>query len=274
VKSSKSVSSRRNPLVERYRAAARRETPDILLLDGVHLVSEAAAAGLRIREIAVKADALAITEVGLLVERLTHANVDVVTVAASVMDALSQVRSSSTVVALAECPKAPESALFAGPTPAVVITVDVQDPGNLGSIARVAEAGGASGLIAAGAGADPFGWKALRGSMGSALRLPIILRPDAARAISDARAHGCRVVATVPRGGRSVFDVDYRGPVAILVGGEGAGLSRSIVEAADERVTIPMAAPVESLNAAVAAALIVYEVRRQRTATKPRNHET
>lgn len=274
MKSSKSVSSRRNPLVERYRAAARRETPDVLLLDGVHLVSEAAAAGLRIREIAVKADALAITEVGLLVERLAHANVDVVTVAASVMDALSQVRSSSTVVALAECPEASESALFAGLAPVVVITVGVQDPGNLGSIARVAEAGGANSLIAAGACADPFGWKALRGSMGSALRLPIAVQLDAARAIADARRHGCRVIATVPRDGRSMFDVDYRGPVAVLVGGEGAGLPRSIVDAADERVTIPMEAPVESLNASVAAALIVYEIRRQRTAMKTRKHET
>jgi TrmH family RNA methyltransferase len=264
VKNSKSVSSRRNPLVERYRAAARRETPDVLLLDGIHLVSEAAAAGLRIREIAVKAEALAITEVGLLVERLAHAKVDVVTVTAQVMDALSQVRSSSTVAALAEYPVLKDSAIFAGTAPVVVIAVDVQEPGNLGSIARVAEAGGASGLVAAGAGADPFGWKALRGSMGSALRLPIVVQLDAARAIDDARRHGCRVIATVPRNGRSVFDTDFSGPVAVLVGGEGAGLPRSIIEQADERVTIPMAAPVESLNASVAAALIVYEIRRQR----------
>jgi TrmH family RNA methyltransferase len=110
--------------------------------------------------------------------------------------------------------------------------------------------------------------------MGSTLRLPIVVQLDSARALAEARRHGCRVVATVPRNGRPVFDVDFRGPVAILVGGEGAGLPRSIVEDADERVTIPMEAPVESLNAAVAAALIVYEARRQRTATKTRKHET
>jgi RNA methyltransferase, TrmH family len=201
--------------------------------------------------------------------------VDVVTVAASVMDALSPVRSSSTVVALAGRPAAPEHALCAGPpAPVVVIAIDVQDPGNVGSIARVAEAGGASGLVAAGACADPFGWKALRGSMGSALRLPILVQPDSARALADARRAGCRVIATVPRDGRSLFEVDFRSPVAILVGGEGPGLPPPIIENADERITIPMEAPVESLNAAVAAALIVYEIRRQRTATKTRKHES
>ena len=85
-----------------------------------------------------------------------------------------------------------------------------------------------------------------------------------ATAVADARRHGCRIVATVPRGGRSLFDVDLTGPVAVLIGGEGAGLPPALVDAADERVTIPMQAPVESLNAAVTAALIVYEARRQR----------
>ena len=73
-----------------------------------------------------------------------------------------------------------------------------------------------------------------------------------------------RVIATVPRGGRSLFDVTLAGPAAVLIGGEGPGLPQPIVEAADQRVTIPMEGTVESLNSAVAAALIVYETRRQR----------
>ena len=71
----------------------------------------------------------------------------------------------------------------------------------------------------------------------------------------------------MPRDGRSLFDVDLAGPIAVLIGGEGQGLAPSLVDAADERVTIPMQAPVESLNAAVTAALIVYEARRQRRTT-------
>ena len=72
-------------------------------------------------------------------------------------------------------------------------------------------------------------------------------------------------MATVPRDGRSLFSVDLRRPTAVLIGGEGPGLPASIIEAADERITIPMQTPVESLNAAVTAALVVYEARRQRS---------
>jgi TrmH family RNA methyltransferase len=149
-------------------------------------------------------------------------------------------------------------------SPFVLIACDVQDPGNLGAIVRVAEAGGASGVVAAGVSADPFGWKALRGSMGSALRLPIVKQSRVADAIALARDRGCRVVATAPRGGRALFDADLRGSLAVLLGAEGAGLPREVLDSADDQLTIPMNPAVESLNTAVTAALVVYEGRRQR----------
>jgi TrmH family RNA methyltransferase len=155
--------------------------------------------------------------------------------------------------------------MYEAPDPLVVIAADVQDPGNLGAILRVAEAAGATGAIVSGVSADPFGWKALRGSMGSALRLALATTTDVAAAVDEARRAGCAIVATTPRDGRSVFDVKLSGATAVLVGGEGPGLAPAVVDAADIRVTIPMQSPVESLNAAVAAALVLYEVRRQRT---------
>jgi len=118
--------------------------------------------------------------------------------------------------------------------------------------------------VAAGASADPFGWKALRGSMASALRLPVAVRIHAAEAVTDARRRGCQIVATTARGGRAPFDLDLTRPTAILIGSEGSGLDPSLTQTADQRVTIPMQPPVESLNAAVTAALLVYEARRQR----------
>jgi TrmH family RNA methyltransferase len=233
-----------------------------MLLDGAHLVADALNAGIRIREAAVAADALEDPEIATLIPRLEQSGVDTVAALAPVMAALSPVRSASRVVAIADRPS-PGDHMFSG-QPLLVVADDVQDPGNMGAIVRVAEAGGASGVIATGASADPFGWKALRGSMGSALRLPVQVTRGP-YSLDDLRRRGCRVVATSPRSGRSLFDVDLKGALAFVIGGEGAGLSSVQLSAADEVVTIPMRAPVESLNAAVTAALLVYEARRQRS---------
>jgi TrmH family RNA methyltransferase len=260
------ITSRQNPLVERFRTAARG-AGGALLLDGAHLVSDALAAGVRVREAAVAADAAARRDIAALVGRLADAGVEVVGVSTSVMAAISPVRSPSAIVALADRPHPAPDRLYSSTAPLVVVAVDIQDPGNVGAIVRVAEAGGASGVVVAGASADAYGWKALRGSMGSVLRLPIVVQ-KARDDLFEPRRHGCRVLATAPRGGRSLFDLDLTGPFAVLIGGEGRGLAPSLLAEADERLTIPMQPPVESLNAAVTAALIVYEAQRQRAASR------
>ena len=258
------ITSRQNPLVARFRTAARGDVGGVMLLDGAHLVGDAIAARIAFQLAAVTTAASDDPEIRALVASLQGDGVEVITVSASVMDAVSPVKTPSGIVALAERPAADADALYGGPAALVVSAVDVQDPGNLGAIVRVAEAAGATGLVAADGSANPFGWKALRGSMGSALRLPIVSEVAADDAVADARRHGCRIIATVARDGRPLFDLDLAGPLHVLIGGEGRGLPPALAAAADERVTIPMQAPVESLNAAVTAALIVYEARRQR----------
>jgi TrmH family RNA methyltransferase len=260
------ITSRQNPLVARFRDAARGESEGIMLLDGAHLVGDAAAAGIALLIAAVTPAALEDDDLQALVSALGGQGVEVTLVSAPVMDALSPVRSSSAIVALAERPAVPADAFYGGQAPLIVVVVDVQDPGNIGAIVRVAEAAGGTGVVAAGASASPFSWKGLRGSMGSALRLPIVTGVTADEALDTARRHGCRIVAAVPRDGRPIFEADLSGPIAILIGGEGQGLPAPLVDAADERVTIPMQPPVESLNAAVTAALLLYEARRQRSA--------
>jgi TrmH family RNA methyltransferase len=146
----------------------------------------------------------------------------------------------------------------------LLIVGAVQDPGNLGAIVRVGEACGASGVIPADGSADPFGWKAIRASMGSIFRLPVAARQPLEQAASQARTAGLRVIAAVPLGGTPLPECDLRGPIAFMLGGEGAGLADEVVAVADERLTIPMQPPVESLNVAVAAGLILYEAVRQR----------
>ena len=258
------ITSRTNAVVSRYRVVARGDDPQYVLLDGPHLVTDALAAGTSIRHAIVAADALTHPEISLLAERLESLPLEIAVASSPVMAAVSPLKAHSKIVAIADRPLPRDDHLFAGPAPLVVIACDVQDPGNLGAMVRVAEAAGASGLIAAGGCADPFGWKALRGSMGSALRLPIAVRATAEEASAEARGLSCRVIATVPHGGRPFFDVDLTGPVAVLIGGEGSGLSQSLIAAAAESVTVPMRPPVESLNTAVTTSLVVYEALRQR----------
>lgn len=255
------ITSRQNPLVARFREAGRGGAGGLLLLDGVHLIVEALDAGLALDALAVTDDALEDPAIARLVARVPEA----VTVSPEVLDAMSPVRTASGVVALAGRPVTSPESCVAADDPLTVIAVDVQDPGNLGALVRSAEAAGATGVLTTAGGADPFGWKALRGAMGSAFRLPLARVDDAGAALSLARRHGLRVVAAVARGGAPMSNVGLRGPVALVLGGEGPGLDAAVAAAADERITIPMAAPVESLNVAVAAALLVYEARRQRT---------
>jgi TrmH family RNA methyltransferase len=265
------ITSRQNALVAQFRAIARGEHPG-LLLDGPHLVAEALTARVAVRLAMITADAQDRHDVGALVARVEQSGGEVLSVSAPVMAAVSPVRSSSVIVAIADRPPSSGERLYAG-TPLVVVACDVQDPGNVGAMVRVVEAAGGTGLIAAGRCADPFSPKALRGSMGSALRLPIAVA-DVEGAVADVRRHLCRVLAAVPRGGGSIFDVDLTGPVAILIGGEGAGLSASLLATVDECFSIPMQPQVESLNAAITAALAVYETRRQRQAKLGASNET
>jgi len=257
----KRITSRQNALVARFRAVAGGSDRRWLLLDGPHLLADAIEAGLRVVHTIVASEARDRPDIAPLVSRLSHLHVDLAEAPKGVLAAASPVRSSSLIVGLAE-PPAHDGRVFHGSRVLVPIACHVQDPGNLGAIVRVAEAAGASGLIAAGGSAHPYGWKALRGSMGSVLRLPVRVVADPREAVTDARAHSCRIVATSPRGGRSLFDADLTGALALLIGGEGHGLDADLLDSADEHVTIPMRPPVESLNAAVTAALVLYEAGR------------
>lgn len=261
-----SISSRRNPLVLAFRELAR--APDAtgarLLLDGVHLVRDAHASGAAFDAVALADRAGHDTEAAALARALEADGVDVVHVDDRVLDAMSPVRSPSGIAAIVRRRPADAAAICRHPDAFVLIADNVQDPGNLGSLIRAAEAGGATGVLVCGHSASPFSWKAVRGSMGSILRLPVAAGLTADDAVDCiARGEG-RVIAAVPRGGDAPDAVDWRRPVALLLGGEGPGLGERALARSHQRVTIPMAAPVESLNVAVAAGILVYAARRQR----------
>lgn len=158
----------------------------------------------------------------------------------------------------------------------VVVLVGVQDPGNVGTILRAAEGFGATGAATCSAGsigsANPLGPKALRSSAGAALRLPVLQGVGVAVLLAQLRMVGAKLyaasVSAGPASGAqpvlSPWQADLRGPAALLIGNEGAGLPGEVERSADALVRIPLAAGVDSLNAASAAAVLLYEAARQR----------
>jgi TrmH family RNA methyltransferase len=234
-----------------------------MLLDGWHLLSEAAAAQVRVDTIAICGPPTANEH--LIVDRLRRDGARVVEVSGAVLNAMSPVNSPTGVVASARIPATPSSSVVT-PEPALVLAAaGLQDPGNAGAIIRSAAAAGATGVVLDELSADPWGWKALRASMGSTFHVPVVRSRALSGLINEWRRSGIQIAASVPRDGVSMYDVDFTKPTAILLGSEGSGLPADVTAAADTRVSIPMHGAIESLNAAVAAALLLYEARRQRS---------
>jgi TrmH family RNA methyltransferase len=162
------------------------------------------------------------------------------------------------IVALARAPR-PAPLAAPGPGALVLVVAGVADPGNLGALARSAEAAGADALVCIAGGASPWSAKALRGSMGSLLRLPVHSFASSAAARDELARLGYRQVCAETRGGLPPERVDWRGPIALWIGPEtGCAPDWSGFTA----VTLPMAGRVESLNVTVAAALLLFAARR------------
>jgi TrmH family RNA methyltransferase len=257
------IRSRSNPLVKRLRALKLHADGDLLLVEGPRLLEEAMAAGVELVEAAASPKLLRHARGRALAEAV-EARCPLRVVDDDLLASLSEVEASQGVLAMARRPVFDESRLIHG-VPLVVVAVGVQDPGNVGALVRTAEAAGATGAYLVG-GADPFSWKALRGSMGSAFRLPLVRVRAAGPMVAALRAAAVRLLGTALRGARPYHEADFTGRRAILFGPEGAGLPPEVDAAVDEHVSIPMSGPVESLNVAVAAGVVLFEAARQRAA--------
>jgi len=145
----------------------------------------------------------------------------------------------------------------------LVVVAGLQDPGNLGTIMRSAEAFGAAGIFLVEGTVSPYNPKVLRGSAGSIFRLPFV-QIAAAELIPLLRARSIRLLATSSHKGTPLADANWTLPLAIFIGNEGAGLPREILHQMDDTLVIPQAEPVESLNAGVAASIVLYEAARRK----------
>ncbi|EET61120.1 putative RNA methyltransferase, TrmH family, group 3 [Marvinbryantia formatexigens DSM 14469] len=149
--------------------------------------------------------------------------------------------------------------------PLLLLLEDIQDPGNLGTIFRAAEAAGATGIIMSSGTADIYNPKTIRSTMGSIYRMPFLYTKDIAAMQEKLKARGIRTYAAHLKGSCTYTEQAYRKGCAFLIGNEGRGLSDALAEKADARIKIPMSGEVESLNAAVSAAILMFEAKRQRS---------
>ncbi len=263
--------SRKNPRVQAARRLARsasaRAEAGAFLLEGPKPISEAVAHGARLRE-AFVSPALDTRPTGRSVRaQLARAGVPLFEVDDRTLADLAEVESANGIVAVAEIPPgAAESLLDADGD--LLLASGVQDPGNAGALARIAAAAGFSGLVADRATADLFSPKAVRGSAGCVLRLPVDRVADLPAYARRLASGGVPVLAATPRGGGDPFAPRDRARVAIVVGAEGRGLPPEVEAACTGRLTIPMAPGVESLNVSAAAAVLAFALRAGRSALR------
>ncbi|MEO6710278.1 MAG: RNA methyltransferase [Planctomycetota bacterium] len=249
------IRSAQHPLLKRLGAILSGAERDGCVLEGDRLIDDALRSGLEFEVILVSTDredrASELEGQGLPVQRID----------AALLARKSALRASPGIAAIAQTPHPRSIAELSAAADALVLVVaGISDPGNLGALARSAEAAGACGLVVIEGGAKPWGDKALRGSMGSLLRLSVSQSAAASEAAKELRADGFRLVAAATRGGKSLADFDWSGRVALWIGSE-TGLNPREM-GSFERVTIPMAGAVESLNVTVAASLLLFAAAR------------
>ncbi len=241
--------------VKLHRQVARRRS-DRFLVEGANLVEAAARRGL-IREIFVT-EAAAQRYSDLLDQH--GAAVHVVTDRAA--KALSDTVTPAGLVAVCAHPSAALSDVLAQSPRLVAVGVEIGEPGNAGTLIRVADAMGAGAVVFIGHSVDPYNGKCLRASAGSIFSIPVVVAPEMNSAIAAMQGAGLQVLATTVDGELSLDDADLAAPTAWLFGSEAHGLSAHVAEQADARVTIPMSGSAQSLNVAAAAAICLYQSAR------------
>ena len=257
------ISSRSNPRVKQLRAALAgnaRLAAGLIAIEGPNLIAEALRSGIPLRT-------LFLTETATLPPGV-HSSCEIVRLTPDTFASASATETPQGIAALLE---PPQLGLPDGTNPLVLIAGGLQDPGNLGTLIRSAEAFGADGVLLMPGTVSPWNPKTVRASAGSVFRVPVLHATHAE--LAALRGKGVHLLAAVtgdsaPHYSASVpiTQLDLTQPCAFLIGNEGVGLSADLLALTGTRITIPTPGPVESLNAAVAGSLLLYEAARQRAA--------
>ncbi|AEG14255.1 RNA methyltransferase, TrmH family, group 3 [Desulfofundulus kuznetsovii DSM 6115] len=259
------IHSKTNPHIKYLRRLARRrqrEKEGHFLLEGVRLVEEALYTGWPVKMLVYTPSAG--ERAGALLELARERGIQILVVEEGLLNELADTETPQGVLAVVERPRYTLEEILA-PGPSLLLLVDgVQDPGNLGTMIRSADAAGAGGVILFPGTVDLYNPKTIRATMGSLFHLPVVTVREREGALTRLNAAGLMLVAGVPAGGMPLPAVALTRPLALAVGNEARGLSPELLARADLLATVPMPGRAESLNVAAAASIMLYEVVRQR----------
>jgi len=231
----------------------------LVAIEGEHLLLEAVRSGLRI-------DTLFLRDDRPRLENLTDfGNPSIFTVAADAFDHACVTESPQGIAALVAEPEWSFETLLRLKTFRLIVLAGLQDPGNVGTIIRTAEAFGADGVVLTPGSVHPWNQKVLRASAGSSFRIPVIALESVAL-LKKLQAKKIPLYACEARLGTSAIEADLQGSWIFVVGNEGSGIPKDVLPFCSATVHIPCPGPVESLNAGVATSILLYEASRQRSA--------
>ena len=260
----KILTSIKNPLIKQVRKLQRskeRQKQNLLLIEGTNLIESAFQAD-------YKLDIIFYTERWQkhhqsLSKTIAEQDVRTELVSQEVLSAIATTVNPDGIVAVAPRPNPAKSTLS---LKRIGIAVErLQDPGNLGTIVRTAVAANVDCLWLSADSVDFFSPKVLRSSVGQWFKLPVAIEQDLSELVKQQQQQGIQVIATSSQANQTYWEVDFTRPSLILLGNEGAGLSSELIGLADQEIMIPLANQVESLNVAVASALLLYEAQRQKS---------
>ena len=237
-------------------------------IESVRILEEAIRSGLKFKTVIFSASAQQ-QAVRLLPQIGVH--VETLSVPDDVFAGAVATDNPQGVAALVKLKETSLDVLFESPCPLILVAAGVQDPGNLGTLLRSAEAFGATGALLTHGTVSPFNAKAVRASAGSLFRVNLV-RTEIGKLLTRLREHGIRLAATSSHKGTPLPEAELVGPLALFVGNEGAGLPKELLGKIDATFEVPHSARVESLNAAVAASIVLYEISLQRKQNPAQSH--
>lgn len=262
------IASRQNSRIKQLRAAFAgnlRLSGGLVAIEGEHLLGEALRSGLELEAVFVQTG-----RETLLHKLRLPPTVPTFLLEEDVFAGAVATETPQGIAALVQTPQFAQGNLLPhDAAPLILVAAGLQDPGNLGTLIRSVEAFGAGGIVSLPGTVSAWNQKAIRASAGSIFRVPLV-KAKSQDNLAWLHQAGVKIFAAVADDGIPVTAVDLRVPSALLIGNEGAGLSPELIALADERITIPCPGPVESLNAAVAGSLLLYEAARQRAETSTR----